>query len=647
MQELEFARALRSKVTVTDPRTQNASPWHCAGICLWFGAIAGLCERVLYHFFPGPLGPDDLWWAAFADLLFFTVLAVACLVLATVLRRMNFEGLAFFLASSLLLVDCLSIAIPAPGHALVHSVTAGLLALAFTLAFLKFRSPILRLGYLTLPLLALYLAVYLGLLPLLSSRDGLRASGKATAPGSNVLLIIVDTLAADHLSTYGYQRPTSPNLTALASQGVFFENAVAPSSWTLPSHASMFTGRYASEHHAGQNDWRLDERFPTIAEAFRKNGYRTAGFSANPYLFTRRNGLDRGYQHFEECTFLEHLFMTNIGRRMQNRLILVHLLPDVIGRCGAETISRDALSWILRDSGKPFFVTINYFDVHEPFMPPAVYLHRFSKLERPMNQSYWPPDVQLTPAQLKDTVDSYDAAIAFIDDKMAGLLADLKEHDQLENTIVLITSDHGESFQQHGFMFHGKGLYWDLIHVPLVVYGPGRVPAGVRIQRPVSLLSLPSTLLDLAGIKAQGQFDDHSLVALWRTPGAQTAWPYPVSELAGFGESPRFPSYYGPMRSVVTPDWHFIEGGQRGKELYPCCSPELDDRATTPEGQKVSLAFRRTLDDEDGLTVTPRALSTLLYSSEKEIGRIPPEPKFDQRERRKMNDLLHALGYLP
>ena len=101
------------------------------------------------------------------------------------------------------------------------------------------------------------------------------------------------------------------------------------------------------------------------------------------------------------------------------------------------------------------------------------------------------------------------------------------------------------------------------------------------------------------------------------------------------------------MRSVVTPDWHFIEGGQRGKELYPCCSPELDDRATTPEGQKVSLAFRRTLDDEDGLTVTPRALSTLLYSSEKEIGRIPPEPKFDQRDRRKMNDLLHALGYVP
>src|SRR5438270_2004715 len=281
------------KLTSTSSDGKTASAWRSAGICLWLGSIAGLCERILYHFFPGPLGPDDLWWAAFADLLFFTMLAVACLGLATILRRMNFEGLAFFLASSLLLVDCISIAIPAPGHALVHSATAGFLALALTLAFLTFRSPILRLGYLTLPLLALYLVSYLLLLPRFSRSDELPAAGSAGASAPNVLLIIVDTLAADHLSTYGYQRPTSPNLTALASQGVFFENAVAPSSWTLPSHASMLTGRYASEHHAGQNNWRLDERFPTIAEAFRKQGYRTAGFSANPYLFTRRTVFDR------------------------------------------------------------------------------------------------------------------------------------------------------------------------------------------------------------------------------------------------------------------------------------------------------------------------------------------------------------------
>ena len=101
------------------------------------------------------------------------------------------------------------------------------------------------------------------------------------------------------------------------------------------------------------------------------------------------------------------------------------------------------------------------------------------------------------------------------------------------------------------------------------------------------------------------------------------------------------------MRSVVTPDWHFIEGGQGGKELYPCCSPELDDRASSPQGQKISRAFQKTLDDKDGLVVTPRALSALLYSSEKELGQIQQQPKFDQRDRRRMNDLLHALGYVP
>ena len=646
MSKLRRRACYVNPLKLADLRGNNSTPWQCAAICLWFGALAGLAERICYHFSPGPIGPDDLWWTALADLLFFAVLGLACAVLATIVRRINLEALAFFLAAALLLVDCLSIAIAAPGHALIHSATSAVIAGALTLAFLKFRSSILRFGYYSLPVLAAYLASYLVLLPLLSPGDESRAAAKPTSSGPNVLLIIVDTLAADHLSTYGYPRLTSPKFTALANQGVVFENAVAPSSWTLPSHASMLTGRYASEHHAGQNDWRLDSRFPTVAEAFSKQGYRTAAFSANPYFFSLRSGLARGYAHFEEGTILQRFFLTNLGRRIQNRLMLAHLLRDAIGRCGAETVDRDALRWMVKDKG-PFFVTINYFDVHEPFMPPPQYLHRFSKLQRPMNQFYWLPDVQLAPKQLQDTVDAYDGAISFMDDKIAEFLADLKARGLLENTIVLVTSDHGEAFQQHGFMFHGKGLYWDLIHVPLLIYAPGRVPAGVRIERPVSLQSLPSTLLDLAGINAQGRFDDPSLVALWRTPGAQSAWPYPVSELAGSGESPRFPSYYGPMRSVVTPDWHFIEGGQRGKELYPCCSPELDDRATTPEGQKVSLAFRSTLDDEDGLTVTPRALSALLYSSEKELDQIPPQPKFDQRERRKMNDLLHALGYVP
>src|SRR5438477_271084 len=210
------------------------------------------------------------------------------------------------------------------------------------------------------------------------------------------------------------------------------------------------------------------------------------------------------------------------------------------------------LRWMVKDKG-PFFVTINYVDVHEPFMPPPQYLHRFSKLQRPMNQFYWLPDVQLAPKQLQDTVDAYDGAISFMDDKIAEFLADLKVRGLLENTIVLVTSDHGEAFQQHGFMFHGKGLHWDLIHVPLLIYAPGRVPAGVRIERPVSLQSLPSTLLDLAGIKVDSEFKQASLVQLWRDPGVQRAWPYPVSELAGSGESPRFPSYYGPRRSLPTP----------------------------------------------------------------------------------------------
>jgi arylsulfatase A-like enzyme len=632
-------------LTLANLKANNSTPRRCAAICLWFGAIAGLAERFLYHFFPAPLAPDDLWWAALADVFFFSVLAGLLLVLWIIVPRVRLEALAFFLAAALFLVDCLSIVVSAPGHALLHSVTAVLLATALTSVFLKFRPILLRFGALTSPLLALYLIGYFLLVPLLLRHDESRAGGEAAASAPNVLLIIVDTLAADHLSTYGYPRLTSPKLTALASQGVLFENAVAPSSWTLPSHASMLTGRYASEHHAGQNDWRLDGRFPTVAETFSKRGYRTAGFSANPYFFSRRNGLDRGYDHFEEGTWVQRVFMTNLGRRIQNRLMLARMLRDAVGRCGSETVNRNALRWIVKER-KPFFVTINYFDVHEPFMPPPEYLHRFSRLQRPINQFYWPPDIQLAPQQLQDTVDAYDATIAFVDDKIAQFLAQLKTQGVLENTIVLVTSDHGETFQQHGFMFHNKGLYWDLIHVPLLIYGPRWVPSGVRISRPISLQSLPSTLLELAGLQAQADFDSPSLAALWKDPAAQTAWPYPVSELAGSGESPRFPSYYGPMRSVVTPEWHFIEGGRLGKELYSCCSPELENLASTAQGERVSAAFLKSLDDEDGLTVTPKALTAQLNSGKQALEVIELKHPVNEDDRKKINDLLHALGYV-
>ena len=634
------------KLTSTSSDGKTASAWRSAGICLWLGSIAGLCERVCYHFFPGPLGPDDLWWATVADLLFFAMLAAAFFVLATLLPRLNLEGIAFFFGSALLAVDCLSIAIPEPAHALVHSASAALIAFLLTPAFLKLRRAIFRLGTYTVPALALYLLCYLIVLPIFPRREVRPVANNSNASSPNVLLIIVDTLGADHLSTYGYSRLTSPKLSAFAAGGLLFENAVAPSSWTLPSHASMLTGRYPTEHHAGQNDWRLDAHFPTVAEAFSKQGYRTAAFSANPYMFSRRVGLARGYQHFEEGTLLQRLFLTNLGRRIQNRLMLAHVLQDAIGRSSADDMNREAIRWIQKEN-RPFFITINYFDVHEPFMPSPDYLHRFSRLKRPLNQFYWQPDVQLAPNQVQDEIDAYDASIAFIDDKIANFLAELKKRDVLENTIVVITSDHGETFQQHGFMFHGRGLYWDLIHVPLVIRAPGRVPREVRIVTPVSLQSLPSTLLDLAGIKGQNQFSEASLVALWKVPDAQDSWPYPVSELAHMGASPRFPSYYGPMRSVVTPKWHFIQGGRWGKELYACCAAEADNRAPSSEGERLSAAFAATLEDEDGLRVTPQALSADLKSGTKQVLARTREHTSSQDERKKMNDLIRALGYTP
>ena len=614
-------------------------------ICLWFGTFAGFCERKLRHYFPVLLGLDDLRYAAVADLLVFALLAIPLLLLSPWRRRLNLAAVAIFLCGGLLAADFLTIFFPAPGHAAILSIGALAFAVLLTWIFVHYQSPLMTLGKFTLPLFAIYLFIFLGVQPLAANYRAQRAAAALPNPADkspNVLLIIVDALRADHLSTYGYNLPTSPNLTRWAANGVVFENAVAPSSWTLPSHASILTGRYPTEHHAGEDDWRLDNRYPTLGEAFEKNGYRTAAFSGNFLLFCRRVGFGRGFQHFEDGSFIERLIETNLGRRIHNRLALWHVIADVPGRQDAAEISRNALHWIERDT-RPFFVTINYFDVHEPFMPPSSYFHRFSSARHPLNQYHWPPDEQLPPDQLQQLIASYDASIAYVDDQLGHLLSELDQRGVLKNTIVVITSDHGQEFQEHGYLFHGHGLYWSVIHAPLVISGPG-IAANLRIQTPVELQSLPATLLDLAGIKAV-DFQSPSLTTLWKDPGTQKNWPYPVSELAHMGESRLFPSYYGPMKSLVTPQWQYIQGGKTGEDLYRCCGDEKQDFAQSQTA--LASIFHRAL-DADG-PVTQQTLEAAAKSTVNASAASTSQGKKTRNKttREKMNDQLRALGYIP
>jgi len=403
----------------------------------------------------------------------------------------------------------------------------------------------------------------------------------------NVLLIIVDTLRADHVSPYGYTRDTTPYLSQMAQQGVLFENAIAPSSWTLPSHASMLTGLYPHQDRVQTENDSLSRILPTLGEAMNKRGYRTAAFSANNMYFSRDHGLARGFMHFENY---EQTFAGILEKVPLSALILGKLSQLTSGGTGAffgeknaataERIDENAVDWIERGQ-RPFFVMLNYFDVHEPVLPPKPYLHMYTTNPEARNQNMHfeqnciDRDEASCTADRQQFVDVYDGATRYVDGNIQHLLSQLKERGLLENTIVVVTADHGQEFGDHGLFGHHESLYRGEIQVPLIFWKPGLIPASVRVATPVSTSDLPATILQMTGPDAAQPLPGHSLAPLWLSSPPVSTWPEPISELAKlhwFNKSAT--NYDHPIRSIVTPEWHYIQ--QEDQEL-------LFDWKTDPE----------------------------------------------------------------
>jgi arylsulfatase A-like enzyme len=421
----------------------------------------------------------------------------------------------------------------------------------------------------------------------------------AAAPNSpNVIVIIVDTLRADHLSSYGYARNTSPFIDSLAAEGVRFETAIAPSSWTQPSHASMLTGRYTYEHQAEMEP--LDDTYPTIGEVMQANGYRTAGFSANTLFFTRRHGHGRGFLHFEDNyqSVTDAFFNSSLYGFLFDFYGLRKGLnyEGVPNRLLASNINTAALNWIDR-GGEPFFVFMNYFDVHDPYTPPEPYRSQFASIPSPgglingFMERYHP---DLTPEQLQSEIDAYDGSIAYVDDQIKALFAQLETRGLLQNTIVIIASDHGESLGEHGLLQHSASLYLPEIHVPLIVWAPGRVPAGKTIETPVSLTSLPPTILALIGPSPQ-PFPAQPLTLLIKDEISPADWPDPISELAQMnGAAEVNLSTHGAMKSVVGDEMQYIHHEKFGEELYNWIEDpqEMNNLVNEPSARTALNGFR-------------------------------------------------------
>jgi arylsulfatase A-like enzyme len=457
----------------------------------------------------------------------------------------------------------------------------------------------------------------LATLPPVAERRALSRLPPARAGSPNVLLLILDTVRAANLGLYGYHRPTSPTLDRWAGAGVVFDRAIVTAPWTLPSHASMFTGHYNVTARTGI-DRPLDRRLPTIAEVLRDHGYATAGFTANLGYTTRTSGLARGFARFEDFPVTMGIVLpsTWLGRMVSNHLWWLPGMPTWPIPKTAERITDDFQRWLDgrrqgRRQDRPFFVFLNYYDAHGPYLSPPAYRARFG----PPAETEATSDKPWTTEELATSINAYDGSIAYVDDQLKRVFALLDASGLRDSTLVVVTSDHGEMFGEHGQTAHTSGLYMPALRVPLAMVYPGVVPGGVRVMPPVTLRDLPATILDIIGLAAESPIPGQSLAAHWK-PGpnsgpnggenpdgkvasaAGTASPI-LSEIDHYAWAPSWtPIRRGDMRSLVEGRLHYIRNGDGVEELYdPVADPAETRNLIADAALQPSVArFRATLD---------------------------------------------------
>lgn len=359
----------------------------------------------------------------------------------------------------------------------------------------------------------------------------LAASRPRPVQGSpSVLLLILDTVRAAELSLYGYGRPTTPELERWAERGTVFERAFSSSSWTLPSHAAIFTG--TSELNLDATHWNhLGPDWPTLAEVLRGRGYGTAAFVANADWAGWDSGLGRGFERYDDypLSLWTAISATSLGRvvypmlydrvsgrvqRLPGRLRLRHPAQHR----SAAAITQAFLGWLDDRPRAPYFAFLNFMDAHTPYTAPDSFRTRWRMpMPRPASQYAYAdrPPVRLTPTDMRPRQDLYDGSIAYLDAELGRLLRALEARGALENTLIVLTADHGEEFAEHGLGGHGSTLYRASVQVPLVLWFPGHVPAGRRVATAVSLHNLAATVLDLAA-PGPGRLPGRSLTRFWR-----------------------------------------------------------------------------------------------------------------------------------
>lgn len=577
-------------------------------LALWFGLASGLLEVVLLairKFGFGRIlwmGLDAAWMNPVGNVVFFLVFGAGLTLAARLLPRIFTLRTCIAL---LVFVSCFGLLFMFAPQ--LHKYAAMVLAAGLAVELSRRLSlgsarfdPIRRRTMRGMVVAVAALALGVRTTRVLAERRSL-ARLPRSEPAPNVLLIVLDTVRSLNVGYHGYHRPTTPSLDRWSRGGVRFRRALSAAPWTLPSHASMFTGRFPHQLSA---DWLepLDPTYPTIAEFYRSQGYQTAGFVANVGYCSPEFGLNRGFTHYEDYRASpgQMVRQMSLGAYLTDSRRLRRLVGyyDLLGRKKAERLTSNFLHWLPDDPSRPFFAFLNYFDAHSPYIPPAPFSTRFgsgaTRESRPLSRRE-----DLSDEHVQILRDNYDGSIAYLDHHLDRLFEALRARGLEERTLVVVTSDHGEEFGEHGLLDHGNSLYLPAVHVPLVVSFPGRVPEAEEVNRPVSLRDLASTLTRLSHPRSSAPFPGRPLSRFWEDASAESQPQEPLlSTVRHVQNVPEWiPAGHGDMAAIVAGGLRYIRGGDGSEELYDFDSDPGEQRNLigTPEGKRALPHLRESL----------------------------------------------------
>lgn len=358
----------------------------------------------------------------------------------------------------------------------------------------------------------------------------------------NIILIVMDSARARNLSCYGYERETTPYIDRIAENCAIYENTIASAPWTIPSHASLFTGTYSSRHNAHSKSKYLNDKYPALQKILGKHGYETIGISGNLWL-SKHFGFSRDFSEFKHVwQIFQGVNSVEIGsiwraeKKMMGRLsnIWKALDGNAFGKgasfvkgglnrlyvqhffsrydSGARRINKIAKNWISQRTGgeKPFYMFINYMDTHAAYDAPEPYKFKYlpagidkQKAKRVAGMGHWEyimGGYELDGSEHEILKALYDGELAYTDYRVNELYEFLKDRGILENTIFIITSDHGDELGEHNLLYHSLCLYDTILRVPLLIRYPESFGKRTAVKEQVQLLDILPTLVDALGL---------------------------------------------------------------------------------------------------------------------------------------------------